>query len=77
MIAGIPLDNLKTLDTSKSDRSISPQLLRDTIEQDIAKGLLPSFVAATVGTTSTGSNDPLVQIGQIGMCDKLSVSHLS
>ena len=63
-IAGIGRDNLRLIGVD--DRfSMRPDLLVEQIERDRAAGLLPFFVCATVGTTSTGAVDPLPEIGQI------------
>jgi aromatic-L-amino-acid decarboxylase len=37
--------------------------LRDSIERDLDTGLTPCLVSTTQGTTSTGANDPLEEIG--------------
>jgi aromatic-L-amino-acid/L-tryptophan decarboxylase len=42
-----------------------PDALEDLITRDIAAGLRPCFVAATVGTTSTTSVDPVPAIAEI------------
>jgi len=39
--------------------------LERAIERDVAQGLTPMAVIATVGTTSTGSVDPVAEIGRI------------
>ncbi len=40
-------------------------LLSEQIKQDKNNGLIPSFVSATVGTTSSNAVDPLPEIGKI------------
>lgn len=42
-----------------------PELLEAQIAQDVAEGMLPVAVVATLGTTSTGSLDPLPEIADI------------
>jgi len=42
-----------------------PDLLARQIEEDLQAGRRPFFVAATVGTTSSGGIDPLSDIGRI------------
>ncbi len=42
-----------------------PQALARQIETDRRAGLLPCFVCATVGTTSSNAMDPLPEIGRI------------
>ncbi|KAI9635328.1 putative aromatic-L-amino-acid decarboxylase [Dioszegia hungarica] len=39
--------------------------LRKAIEEDVKKGLIPFYVIATVGTTSTGAVDRIDEIGQV------------
>ncbi|XP_037494344.1 tyrosine decarboxylase isoform X2 [Jatropha curcas] len=59
-IAGISLENFRTIKTNKSTFfSMSPDSLRVTIQSDIEKGLIPLFLCATIGTTSTTAVDPL------------------
>jgi aromatic-L-amino-acid decarboxylase len=61
-IAGIGLANLRLIDVD-ANFAMRPDLLRTQIEQDKREGLLPCFVCATVGTTSSNAIDPLPQIG--------------
>jgi aromatic-L-amino-acid decarboxylase len=44
---------------------MSPNALQKQIQQDRQAGLVPCFVCATVGTTSSNAIDPLAQIGPI------------
>jgi len=48
-----------------SEFQMIPEELERTIERDAADGLRPFFVAATAGTTSVASVDPLGPIGEI------------
>ncbi|XP_015893258.2 tyrosine decarboxylase [Ziziphus jujuba] len=62
-IAGIEPKNFRVITTSRSTSfSLPPDLLRSTIRSDIEAGLFPSFVCATMGTTSTTAVDPLPSI---------------
>jgi aromatic-L-amino-acid decarboxylase len=45
--------------------ALRPDLLARQIEQDRQAGLIPCFVCATVGTTSSNAMDPLPEIGRI------------
>jgi aromatic-L-amino-acid decarboxylase len=59
-IAGIHPKNIKAIKTSKSTSfALSPSSLRAQICADIEAGLVPLFLCATVGTTSTTAVDPL------------------
>ncbi|GAB4375666.1 MAG: pyridoxal-dependent decarboxylase [Calditrichia bacterium] len=63
-IAGIGADNLRYIRVD-SRFALIPDLLEKQIEQDRAEGLIPFFVTATVGTTSSNALDPLEEIGEI------------
>jgi aromatic-L-amino-acid decarboxylase len=52
----IPVDDAFRMD---------PEALARAVEEDIAAGWLPFFVAATVGTTSTTSIDPVPEIAEL------------
>jgi aromatic-L-amino-acid decarboxylase len=45
--------------------ALRPGALAKQIEQDRQSGLIPCFVCATLGTTSSNAIDPLPEIGQI------------
>ena len=62
-IAGIHPMNYKAIKTSKSTSfELSPDSLRAQICEDVEAGLVPLFLCATVGTTSTAAVDPLGSI---------------
>jgi aromatic-L-amino-acid decarboxylase len=63
-IAGIGRQNLRLIETDATF-AMRPEALAQQIEQDKRAGLLPCFVCATVGTTSSNAMDPLAQIGAI------------
>ena len=63
-IAGIGSENLRLIEVD-SQFAMRPELLEKAIEADKRNGLLPFFVCATVGTTSTLAMDPLPEIGAI------------
>jgi aromatic-L-amino-acid decarboxylase len=63
-IAGIGRENLRFLPPDGALR-LDPRTLRDAVRKDRAAGLLPFFVTATVGTTSTNAMDPLAAIGEV------------
>ena len=60
MIVGISDDRLHTVQCQTSQNlAMSPQKLEKMIQEDLEKGLIPAFVVATVGTTSTTAVDNL------------------
>jgi aromatic-L-amino-acid/L-tryptophan decarboxylase len=65
MVAGIGVDNLRRIEVD--DRfAMRSGALKGQIEKDRHSGLVPFFVSATVGTTSSNALDPLRTIG--GIC---------
>jgi len=63
-IAGIGRENLRLIDVD-STFAMRPDLLEERIRADRAAGLVPFFVSATVGTTSSNAIDPISEIGTI------------
>jgi aromatic-L-amino-acid decarboxylase len=63
-IAGLGADNLRLIEVDESF-AMRPDALRKQIEADTQAGLVPCFVCATVGTTSSNAIDPVTQIGRI------------
>ncbi len=63
-IAGIGKNNLRLIGVDEN-LSMRVDLLQEAIENDLKAGLIPFFVCATVGTTSTNAIDPLTEIGLI------------
>src|ERR1035438_5879518 len=64
MIAGIGMDNLRLIEVDERF-AMRPEALARQIQQDRQAGLVPFFVSATVGTTSSNALDPLPAIGTI------------
>ncbi|KAG6787473.1 hypothetical protein POTOM_009113 [Populus tomentosa] len=65
-IGGIHPENCKLLKTdSSTNYALSPDLLSKAISDDISTGLVPFFLCATVGTTSSTAVDPLLSLGKI------------
>jgi aromatic-L-amino-acid/L-tryptophan decarboxylase len=64
MIAGIGVDNLRQIDVDENF-AMRPDALAHQIEEDKLKNLVPCFVCATVGTTSSNAMDPISQIAEI------------
>ena len=66
-IAGLGRRNLRLIDVDERF-ALRPDALARQIQQDRhERGLVPFFVCATVGTTSSNAMDPLPEIGRI--CD--------
>jgi len=63
-IAGMGSDNLRLIEVDE-DFAMRPEALASQIEADKKAGLVPCFVCATVGTTSSTAIDPLPAIGKI------------
>ena len=63
-IAGLGLSNLRLIEVDENF-AMQPAALASRIEHDQRAGLIPCFVCATVGTTSSNAMDPLREIGAI------------
>jgi aromatic-L-amino-acid decarboxylase len=64
MIAGIGRENLRRVEVDELF-AMRPDVLARQIERDRQAGLVPFFVCATVGTTSSNAMDPVPEIGRI------------
>ena len=62
MVAGIGVDNLRLVAVD-DHFALRADALKSQIQQDRQSGLVPFFVSATVGTTSSNAIDPLAAIG--------------
>jgi aromatic-L-amino-acid decarboxylase len=63
-LAGYGLDRLRRIAVGP-DYAMRPDALGDAIATDLAAGLVPACVVATVGTTSSTAIDPLPAIAEI------------
>ncbi|MEH2003571.1 MAG: pyridoxal-dependent decarboxylase [Nostoc sp.] len=63
-VAGIKQENFHLIEVD-ADYRMCPELLQQQIVRDIKSGLIPFYIAATVGTTSSHAIDPLTEIGAI------------
>jgi aromatic-L-amino-acid decarboxylase len=63
-IVGIGVRSLRLIDVD-ANFAMRPDLLERQIADDKQVGLVPCFVCATVGTTSSNAIDPLPQLGAI------------
>ena len=64
IIAGMGTDRLRMIRTDDSGR-MRPEYLEEQMIADASHGLRPTFVCATVGTTSSGAVDPLPEIARV------------
>jgi aromatic-L-amino-acid decarboxylase len=64
MIAGIGVDNLRLIEVD-GNFAMKPDALAHQIEADRSAGLIPFFVCATVGTTSSTAVDPIGAIADV------------
>ncbi len=69
-VAGMGRKNLRSIEVDENF-AMKPEALAAQIRADKEAGLLPCFVCATVGTTSSNGMDPLREIGKI--CEKEGV----
>jgi len=64
MVTGMGTDRLRVIQ-SDDNSSMRTDLLKQQMAIDATHGLRPTFVCATVGTTSSGAVDSLAEIGPI------------
>jgi aromatic-L-amino-acid decarboxylase len=64
MIAGIGVNNLRLIEVDENF-AMRPEALARQVDADQRAGLLPCFVCATVGTTSSNAMDPITEIAQV------------
>ncbi|GAQ86385.1 aromatic aldehyde synthase [Klebsormidium nitens] len=66
MVAGIEKKNWRFLKTSfDTNFAIDPAVFEEAVKKDLEAGLVPAFLCATVGTTSSTAIDPLKALGTI------------
>lgn len=70
-MAGLGSRAVRVVDVDPMTLAMVPAHLADLIAADQAAGLIPTMVAATIGTTSTTAIDPVAEIGAI--CRKSGV----
>ena len=63
-VAGIRPELVRRIDTDHTF-AIRAGHLQSQVESDIANGLVPAFICATIGTTSSLAIDPVEEIGEI------------
>jgi len=64
LVAGFVREQLRAVPTD-ADFAMDADALAEMVAADVAEGLLPCLVAATVGTTSSGAIDPVARVCDI------------
>jgi aromatic-L-amino-acid/L-tryptophan decarboxylase len=64
MVCGIGTHNVRLIEVDEQF-AMRPQALAEQVSKDRDAGLVPFFVSATVGTTSSNAMDPLPELGAI------------
>ena len=64
-VAGLGERGLRTVPFTPGTRTMDPQALARMLDEDVAAGLVPVLVCATVGTTGTGAVDPVRAIAGV------------
>ncbi|WAL70004.1 pyridoxal-dependent decarboxylase [Amycolatopsis cynarae] len=64
-IAGIGARGVRVVDVDPETLEMDPGHLRTLLEADLAEGVVPALVCATIGTTSTTAVDPVRRIGEV------------
>jgi aromatic-L-amino-acid decarboxylase len=70
MISGLGSSNLRLIEVDENFAML-PDALASQIEGDRQAGLLPFFVCATLGTTSSNAMDPIAEIARIAQRQNL------
>ncbi|KAL6642949.1 hypothetical protein ACP70R_021130 [Stipagrostis hirtigluma subsp. patula] len=65
-LVGIPPANFRVVPTSAaSGYGLPADAVRAAVERDVARGLVPLYLCATVGTTGLGAVDPVRELGEV------------
>jgi len=64
-IAGLGADALRKIDTEPATLAARPEHLRELIAADLAAGITPVLVVASIGATGTGAIDPVAEFAEI------------
>jgi aromatic-L-amino-acid decarboxylase len=64
-IAGLGADALRKIDVVPATLAARPEHLRELIERDVAAGIAPALVVASIGATGTGAVDPVRELAGI------------
>jgi aromatic-L-amino-acid/L-tryptophan decarboxylase len=65
-LAGFDPANIRSIPTSaETDYGLDPKNLLDIMRADVAAGLVPTYICATVGTTSSNAVDPVGAVADV------------
>lgn len=64
-IAGLGSEAVRKIDIDPATLSMNPTLLREAVEHDVRRGVTPTLIVGTIGTTGTGAIDPIRDLGEI------------
>jgi tyrosine decarboxylase len=68
-LVGIPPSNFRVIPTSASSGyGLTADAVRAAVDRDVASGLVPVYLCATVGTTGLGAADPVRELGEEARC---------
>ncbi|KAJ1295726.1 hypothetical protein BS78_01G245200 [Paspalum vaginatum] len=66
LLVGIPPSNFRVIQTSSaSGYGLTADAVRAVVDRDVARGLVPLYLCATVGTTGLGAVDPVRKLGEV------------
>ncbi len=64
-IAGLGSDALRKIEVDPATLAARPDHLRELVAADVAAGMTPALVVASVGSTGTGAVDPVAELASI------------
>jgi aromatic-L-amino-acid decarboxylase len=64
-VVGLGAGALRKLDIDPATLAARPQHLRESIAHDVAHGITPALVVASIGATGTGAIDPVRELAEI------------
>jgi aromatic-L-amino-acid decarboxylase len=64
-IAGLGAESLRKIDIDPATLAVQPTRLREAVEEDVSRGITPTLVVASIGTTGTGATDPVRELAEI------------
>nr|XP_034582952.1 tryptophan decarboxylase 2 isoform X2 [Setaria viridis] len=77
-IAGIFPENVRVVKADcNKNYAVAPEAIFEAISTDLSSVLIPFFICATVGTTSSSAVDPLPELGQIAKDRSYLIQSLS
>jgi aromatic-L-amino-acid/L-tryptophan decarboxylase len=65
-MAGLGSDAVRKIDVDPATLAARPEHLRELVAADVAAGVTPALVVASVGATGTGAVDPVRELAAIG-----------